>query len=861
MTTSDYVNGMNDPRLRPRILRSVARDLLPDDKRPFPSSSELSLILSYVKTHGILTERHSQPSDRKLIDGWRSAVDEWVDRLLSLVSSNMPDKCWAGISLLGVTCEECSSDRFLASYTLWFQKLLSNIQPPSSTHFVKLASCATLADFFTRLAVFPNLKKDATSLAGKLIQPILHLLNENGTESVWEGAINLLCTLITLFPSSMLRHYDSIETVIVSRIMSAKCSGDMSKKFAYCLALLPKVRGDEDSWFLLMQKILISINMHIDDAFQGLEATAPQHMRLLVPPGKEPPPPLGGHLMPEPSEQATTKLRELLVPRVSTLMHCCCIMLTNPYPVQVTVPIHLLLALVGRVLRVDGSLHGSLLQFTTAMHQELLCAELPVFHMDSLDLLIAVIKGVRSQFLPHAANVARLLTDYLRRAALPSIRIKVYSIMHILLISMGVGMALYLAQDIINNASVDLNDCPGSGSFSSRMCSSRLASEVSVQTSRRKRKHVSGWPMEQPDSTDAGVDSLNRNMLTPLSVKIAALRALEALLTVGGSLRSESWRSNVDHLLITVATNACDAGWGIEGKCLNLIEGPPLLQGDFQLAALEALLASLLSPSHMRPPYLAQGLELFRRGKQETGTRVAAFCAHALLALEVLIHPRALPLVDAPVANSSANDEGFKQGHQKFNIPSFLLDVPLFIDDYENDDDLEETALNGLRIKSDMENTEQLLEGYNKAAAVEKDVVKAVRGDDIVEGRQNQIHSSDVEMTCTAGEENVEPNKEPSTNDMVDVRKTDVSVGSGSDLNRDYGATTDLVPALFSRDDMEPVKGHVVSSSSSAKVVSNGFESLVASEKERMPSYDSDSTSGSLPSIVDVDPDSDPDFD
>ncbi|KAJ6801190.1 proline-, glutamic acid- and leucine-rich protein 1 isoform X2 [Iris pallida] len=758
----------------------------------------------------------------------------------------MPDKCWAGICLLGVTCEECSSDRFLASYTLWFQKLLSTIQPPSSTHFIKVASCATLADLFTRLAVFSNLKKDATSLAGKLIQPVLQLLNENGTDSVWEGAVNLLCTLITLFPSSMLRHYDSIETVIVSRIMSAKCTGNLSKKFACCLALLPKVRGDEDSWSLLMQKILISINMHIDDAFQGLEeANTPQNMRLLVPPGKDPPPPLGGHLMSEPSDQATTKLRELLVPRVSSLMHCCCIMLTNPYPVQVTVPIHLLLALIGRVLQVDGSLHGALLQFTTPMHQELLCADLPVLHMDSLDLLIAVIKGVRSQFLPHAANVARLLTDYLRRAALPSIRVKVYSIMQILLISMGVGMALYLAQDIINNASVDLNDCPGSGTFSSRMCSSKLASEVSVQTSRRKRKHVSGLPVEQPNGTDAGVDAVNRKMLTPVSVKIAALGALETLLTVGGSLRSECWRSNVDYLLITVATNACDAGWGIEGKCLNLTEGTPLSQGDFQLAALEALLASLLSPCHVRPPYLAQGLELFRRGKQETGAKVAAFCAHALLALEVLIHPRALPLVDAPVANSSVFDEGFNSGHEKVNIPSFLLDY-----NYENDDNLEETALNGLITKKDTENTEHLLEESIKAALVEKDVVvKSVRGDG-------------VELTCSAGEENAQPDKEPSTNDMmVDVRKTDVAIRNGSDLKTVHGASTDLVPALFSRDDMEPGKGHVVSSSPSslAKDAPN-VQSLGASDMERMLSYDSDSTSGSLPSIVDADPDSEPDF-
>ena len=59
-------------------------------------------------------------------------------------------------------------------------------------------------------------------------------------------------------------------------------------------------------------------------------------MRLLVPPGKEPRPPLGGQSVSgESSEQATTILHELLVPRVSALIHCCCMMLTIPYPIQV----------------------------------------------------------------------------------------------------------------------------------------------------------------------------------------------------------------------------------------------------------------------------------------------------------------------------------------------------------------------------------------------------------------------------------------------------------------------------------------------------------------------------------------------
>lgn len=43
------------------------------------------------------------------------------------------------------------------------------------------------------------------------------------------------------------------------------------QKLAHFLALLPKSRGDEESWSMMMQKILIAINDQLNFAFQGLE--------------------------------------------------------------------------------------------------------------------------------------------------------------------------------------------------------------------------------------------------------------------------------------------------------------------------------------------------------------------------------------------------------------------------------------------------------------------------------------------------------------------------------------------------------------------------------------------------------------
>ncbi|KAG2672395.1 hypothetical protein I3760_13G038900 [Carya illinoinensis] len=653
MAAFNHVKNMYDVSLKPRLLRTLIKEDLPDETHPFRNPAGLSTVVSMIKTHGLLSESSfGESTNRKQIENWKSAVDSWVERLDLLVSHAMPDKCWAGICLLGVTCQECSSDRFLASYDGWFHKLLPFIQSPADSHFVKVASCASLSDMFTRLGGFPNQKKDGTSHFMKLVQPVLKLLNYDSSEAIWEGAVQLICTAITYFPSSIHRHYesashyDSTETAIASKLLSGKCSADMLKKLAHCLALLPKSRGDEESWSLMMQKILLLINAHLNDTFQGLEeeTTRNEAGRLLVPPGKDPPPPLGGHTLPgEVSDNPTRRSERLLISSVSTLMLCCCTMLTSSYPVQVNVPIQSLLVLVKRVLMVDGSLPHALLPFMTSMQQELICSELPVLHSYSLELLSAVIKGTR-------------------RCALPELRIKVYSITRILLISMGVGVAIYLAQEVIDNAFVDLHQESGCTTSS---VNSKASSEALLQPSHRKRKHVTttGYLEEQHDRGGLQVEAPKNHSISPISVRVAALEALEALFTVGGALRSESWRSNVDLLLINTATSSLEGKWASEENHSFQPNEPTSIWVDFQLAALRALLASLLSSVHVRPPYLAQGLELFRRGKQETGTKLAEFCAHALLALEVLIHPRALPLI----GSSPATCNSFEGVNRKFS--------------------------------------------------------------------------------------------------------------------------------------------------------------------------------------------------
>lgn len=66
------------------------------------------------------------------------------------------------------------------------------------------------------------------------------------------------------------------------------------------------------------------------------EARSSEVVRLLLPPGKDPPPPLGGPTAPgKISDQAMKRPEQILVSRISTLITCCCTMLTNSYHAQV----------------------------------------------------------------------------------------------------------------------------------------------------------------------------------------------------------------------------------------------------------------------------------------------------------------------------------------------------------------------------------------------------------------------------------------------------------------------------------------------------------------------------------------------
>ncbi|KAL4335983.1 hypothetical protein GQ457_07G002660 [Hibiscus cannabinus] len=657
-----------DVKSKPRILEYLMNDHIPNETDPSPQHCDLQRAVNYIKNLGLLSESFPQETKHsKTTEDWAMAVDSWHERVLSLVSSSRVSvavfkvlisyghclnvlNCFFYESLFdSVTVAELLDRHMFTRGNLSRMQLRLATSmvfglPPSDSISIKVATFASLSDLLKRLSKYSEIRKDVMAHTGKLVQPVLDLLlDKEFSEVVVEGALSVLCIIIDFYPASFLPHYEKVnsvlrqlshalqaEAIIVTKIISGQCSSSMMKSYANFLASLPKSRGDKDSWFVMMQDLLTSLEIHLNDVFRWLEQ-APEGAPYLE----------------------ARKSKQLLTCIIPTLMLCCIAMLTISYPVQVTVPVDQLLTLVKRVLTVNGSFSRASSNSMEILQEGYVCIELPALQSYGLDLLYAIIKGTSSQLLPHAGYIIRLLKDCLKQCALPMLRTKLYFIIRNLLISMGIGAALQISEELTISASIDLD---ASRYLNRQKASNQVVKptteEAPIQLADKKRKHAAFDSLQESRDMDYS-ELQNKSSTSPLSLKIAALKALQTLLTMGGILRSDL-RPRIDDLLMNVVENAYNGKWrnGEESEVMSS-NGPP--HADFLLAALHALLASLLSQPSVSQHHLVKGLELFRKvsigfaGKQEAGTKIGDFCGLALLALEKLINP-------SKVSNGCSNE-------------------------------------------------------------------------------------------------------------------------------------------------------------------------------------------------------------
>ncbi|KAK1430110.1 hypothetical protein QVD17_12627 [Tagetes erecta] len=139
-----------------------------------------------------------------------------------------------------------------------------------------------------------------------------------------------------------------------------------------------------------------------------------------------------------------------------------------------------------------------------------------------------------SQLLPHATHIIRIVTEYLSKCVLPDLRIKLYGLIKLMLLSMGVaGLSLYIAEDVVNNASIDL-ESPGDRDGDARSLSESM---------QKKRKHeMTGSPLIFNQDPSCAMDGNNLAsdlvMAELISMGFEISEVTKAIKEVGPSLNN-----------------------------------------------------------------------------------------------------------------------------------------------------------------------------------------------------------------------------------------------------------------------------------------------------------------------------------
>eukprot|EP00262_Sarcandra_glabra_P005833 TRINITY_DN1770_c0_g1_i1.p1 TRINITY_DN1770_c0_g1~~TRINITY_DN1770_c0_g1_i1.p1 ORF type:complete len:221 (+),score=53.15 TRINITY_DN1770_c0_g1_i1:446-1108(+) len=220
------------------------------------------------------------------------------------------------------------------------------------------------------------------------------------------------------------------------------------------------------------------------------------------------------------------------------------------------------------------------------------------------------------------------------------------------------------------------------------------------------------------------------------------------------------------------------------------------------------------------------------------------------MTLEVLIHPRALPMSEYP----SGNHGRFPDGGQKPDTP--FSRGALGVDDLYQFDDLDSWIANGEEIGPQVSYLDKQIENFNDPSG--KNVKLAVDGSaeqllgDVLASAEfpaEEILGSVESVTVEAGNGDrdvvmVEPERT-----QVPVFADGVAILARNETALSGGATVSshVLP-----------RTHVTVDTSNAAegaIVSAG--GLLVSSKGKEPKYSSDSDLDSLPDIVDGDPDSD----
>jgi hypothetical protein len=557
---------------------------------------------------------------------------------------------------------------------------------PAAICAIIQAACAAATELCSRLQQYvelPAVRREVSGLAPKLLQPLLSVLDNSSIPDDTQAAgLQLAAALMRCVPSSLRPLLANLERLLQQAVLRAASGAagssvstaggpqkqQMLAQAAVCAALLPAVSGEAAAWSDAAKKLMVSCHDVLDHLLMGLEgrpvdAQYRTHLGVTQQQGQAGDA-LGGWLKILPwlqhEQQGQAAMRRQTVPAVLLSSFCLTALqhlLQQPFAVPVPVPGYSLSLLAARLHRFDaaaavaaGAVPGS-----STMYQELLVLQ-PQLQLAGWQLLQQVVR-VCGQQLQLQGLLLRLTRQGMRAVQLSgpaalqqqpvAVRCCMYDTAAALLLATGLAGARTLAAEGMGCVVLELY---GHTAVAANGKGGAAAGQQRPAKRARKSGGAAGGDLGQFDPAAAvaaaAADDSSRLVsatAADLQAQVAALAVLKGLLAAGGQVLPAEVRAHADAVAYHISASAAQLA-------MQLTQQPALSAAaaggagelaGIQVAAYEALLASVLVPCSQRPPFLSQAVSLFRQGRSSGNGAVAAVCQSAALQVEVLLHPRA----------------------------------------------------------------------------------------------------------------------------------------------------------------------------------------------------------------------------
>jgi hypothetical protein len=577
----------------------------------------------------------------------------------------------------------------------------------------------------------PGIKRDASALVPKLVAS-LRFINSTNNNNKKQSEDNT--TIISSSPnyyspddeelSTLLQAIKTVpvafrqHTSLLQQHLQPLALLHGNKLAMQCVASLPAAASPTDTdpatnWSSLAQSILKTIHSHLDVVVIGTiennyintkksggsddgdiasiakQAIDPASTPLLPPP----PSSIGSYT----SSQLTSSLSVSL-----HSVHLLDTLLTQPFNVGVAVPSTAIVLLVTRILAAINTKRMKMMLIKDAsssssfdggggggsiMTRQRVYMGMVEMQISALLVLEHLIDVAGTTLTPLFGHVGRLLADCLDTHIITSstgggdttLEEQLLTACKVFVSSAGLGAVKTLGSVLLKCVEMILYG--------------QVAAIITTGDGDENKKRSKGRGQQPPPQKKARITTTTINMPThnsssiSITTQVAALQALEALLSISGGGLTHQQRSRGDALSLhlSLTTHSATSSLVINSHLKPL-----------QTAAYQCLLASILcTAAPFRPAYLPQAMQLFASGLHDSWQPLAAVCAHGVVCCEAFLHPRSVPLGkymhigresgggSKPLLLSSMND-----GHDDDEEGGFVeFGMPLFWQNNSNNDD------------------------------------------------------------------------------------------------------------------------------------------------------------------------------